>query len=138
MYDLLFSDIQYQRQHSALQTTRKQKKQTNKISGVLHTSSLGDPGGVVGLAAVLSPIVAVTLSGDLGGDFSFDGDFTGVLSLSFPTLLSSLKGNGSSLLSLDSEDLSGPLSSVLLSLGAESEGPLSALLSFQIRRVSIA
>lgn len=84
------------------------------------------------MAAVLSPIVAVTLSGDLGGDFNVDGDFTGVLSLSFPTLFSSLKGNCSSRLSLDSEDLSGTLSSVPLSLGAESEGPLSALLSLLI------
>lgn len=81
------------------------------------------------MAAVLSPTVAVTLSGDLGGDFTFDGDFTGVLSLSFPTLFSSLKGNGSSRLSLDSEGLSGTLSSVPLSIGAESERPLSALLS---------
>ena len=39
------------------------------------TSSLGDPGGVVGLAAVLSPTVAIALSGDPGGDFILGGDF---------------------------------------------------------------
>ena len=93
------------------------------------TSSLGDPGGVVGLAAVLSPTVAIALSGDPGGDFILGGDFDWVLSLSFPAFLSSFACHCSSLFSFDSVVLSKALSSGLFSKRAESEGPLSALLS---------
>lgn len=94
-----------------------------------YTSSLGDPGGVVGLATVLSPTVAVTVEGDLKGDFVLGGDFIGVLSFSLMPLLSSLGGICPSGLSRCSKDLSEPLSSVPLSGGPKSGGPPSALLS---------
>ena len=96
---------------------------------IIRTSSLGDPGGVVGLAAVLSPTVAVTVVGDLEGDLVTGGDFIGVLSFSLIFLLSSLPDKWSSYLSLESDSLSEGLSLKPLSLMPEPKGPLSALLS---------